>query len=129
MWSVLAPRAGSEEVMRFDLPESITAMRAGRKIQTRRPSAYWLKKQPGDRITIVHKGEYLGHATVVRTWTQEHWQMVHAEALAEGYPNRDAFWEAWRHLYPEAPAPTADFAAADEKLSFVVIEFKDIRWK
>ncbi len=48
--------------MRFDLAESIQAMREGRKTQTRRRSPYWLKKRPGSRISIVHQGQYLGTA-------------------------------------------------------------------
>lgn len=104
--------------MRFDLPESITAMRACRKTQTRRRSSYWLEKKPGDRITIVHKGEYLGHATVVRTWEHEEWHMTSAEAQAEGYPDLYRFWEAWGKLYP-----------GQVTYPIIAIEFGNIKWR
>lgn len=105
--------------MRFDLIESIEALRAGRKTQTRRRSAYWLKKQPGDRITIAHKGEYLGYATVVRTWRQTLGEMFPSEACVEGYTGVADFLMAWVGMYPDA-------TAQDE---VTAIEFKDIRWK
>jgi hypothetical protein len=105
--------------MRFDLPESIAAMRTGRKKQTRRRSPYWLNKKPGDRITIVHKGEYLGHATVVRAWEHRLGQMREPAAQAEGYKNLMGFLIAWADLYSHVRLSETVYA----------IEFKDIRWK
>lgn len=107
--------------MRFDLPESITAMRAGHKTQTRRRSPYWLQKNPGDRITIVHRGEYLGHATVVRTWQQEGRDMTEAEARAEGYDSLWGFWRAWGSIH----ARTTDELVKP----LIAIEFRDIKWR
>jgi hypothetical protein len=108
--------------MRFDLPESIEAIRKGYKKQTRRRSTYWLKKRPGSRITIVHQGKLLGWATVRRTWRQRPIDMPQEDAWAEGYRNLGEFFVALEHLYP------------DEYLTLVnqemtVIEFGDIKWR
>lgn len=104
--------------MRFDLPESITAMRAGRKTQTRRRSTYWLKKHPGDRITIVHQGEYLGWARVDFIWRQRLSDMEDLEAQLEGYDSRGDFYDAWRSLYGDI--------SLDEVV--VAISFYDLHW-
>lgn len=105
--------------MRFDLPESIEAMRAGAKTQTRRRSAYWLKKQPGDRITVVHQGVNLGWTRVVMVRDQWLTYITLAEAHAEGYESREQFFAAWRDLYGE-----------HRMASFVtVIEFEPVRWR
>ena len=104
--------------MRFDLRESIEAMRAGRKTQTRRPDprGFWLAKKPGSAITIVHNGEQLGRATVVRTWRAP---ISAAAWREEGYPSRLHFWHTWQALYPKAQG--SDMVTA--------IEFKDVRWR
>ena len=104
--------------MRFDLPESIEAMRAGRKTQTRRPDprGFWLAKKPGSAITIVHKGTLLGRATVVRVWRE---LLGFADWKAEGYPGPLEFGSAWDALYPKAEGT--------DKVT--VIEFKDVRWR
>lgn len=104
--------------MRFDLPESIATMRAGRKTQTRRPDpgGFWLAKEPGSTITIVHKGTELGRATVVQTWRE---RIYSTNFAAEGYPSLWTFWLVWLSLYPKA-------IDSDE---VTVIEFKDIRWR
>ena len=105
--------------MRFDLEESIAAMKRGDKTQTRRRSPYWLNKKPGDRITIVHKGEYLGYATVVRTWEHALGSTTEGEARAEGYDGWHTFSAVWWGMHPDAIALDTVYA----------IEFKDIRWK
>ena len=101
--------------MRFDLPESITAMREGRKTQTRRRSSYWLQKKPGSRITIVHQGQYLGHATIVGAWVE---RLKDADYEAEGYPTWQHFWHAWWSMYPDA----------EDLDGVTAIEFKDVTW-
>ena len=107
--------------MRFDLPESIEAMRAGRKTQTRRRSTYWLKKQRGSRITIVHKGKLLGWATVYGTRRQRVVDMSPDEVRAEGYTTWIDFNHALYTLYPdEASQPFREMT---------VIEFGDIKWR
>ncbi len=105
--------------MRFDLPESIEAMRAGRKTQTRRRDerGFWLAKRPGSTITIVHQGRYLGQATVCRTWRERH--VYYADWLAEGYETWPDFWQTWQRLYPES----------NDLDEVTVIEFKDVRWR
>ena len=105
--------------MRFDLPESITAMRAGTKTQTRRRSAYWLKKKPGDRITVVHQGETLGWARVFRVWQQRLVDMTEYAAIREGYASRADFLAAWQKLYGE---PDLDEVV-------VAISFYDVHWR
>jgi len=108
--------------MRFDLPESIEAMREGRKTQTRRRSTYWLKKQPGSRITIVHKGKLLGWATVIRAYRQRVVDMTPTEVRAEGYKAWIDFNHALWELYPD-DQPGLPF------LEMTAIEFGDIKWK
>lgn len=102
--------------MRFDLPESIEAMRVGRKTQTRRRSAYWLKKTPGSTITIVHRGKQIGRATVKRVWPA---RILFADVQAEGYPSWQHFWQAWLSMYPDA----------EDSDVVTVISFEDIRWR
>jgi len=109
--------------MRFDLPESITAMREGRKTQTRRRSTFWLKKEPGSHITIVHRGELLGMARVVATRRQCLADVRESEAQAEGYDCRACFFEALYKLYPGWDS-WADIR--DEEVT--VVEFTDITW-
>ena len=101
--------------MRFDLPESIDAMLAGRKTQTRRRSPYWLKKRPGSTITIQHQGRQIGQATVLRTWSE---RVADADWKAEGYPSWRRFWHAWWTLYPTAKDSDA----------VTVVEFGPVRW-
>jgi len=109
---------GKGRDMRFDLSESIEAMRQGQKTQTRRRSDYWFKRL-GKRITIVHLGQLLGWATVRRVWRQELATMTHEEARAEGYETITDFRTALRQLYgPEA----------DDYTHLVAIEFGDIEW-
>lgn len=110
--------------MRFDLPESIEAMREGRKTQTRRRPTYWLKKQPGSRITIIHNGKLLGWATVLSVRQQNLEDMRESEAQAEGYDCRACFFEALYRLYPDWDS-WADICCE----SMVVIEFGDIKWR
>ncbi len=93
-------------------------MKRGDKTQTRRRSAYWLKKKPGDRISIVHKGEYLGHATVVKTWAQRLGEVRDRDGIAEGYANLMGFLIAWADLHSEVRLSE----------TVIAIEFKDIRW-
>lgn len=107
--------------MRFDLPESITAMRKGLKCQTRRRDGrlFWFFKPPGSRITIVHNGEYLGYAIVRTTWRHQFVTIGEGTAKAEGYASAAAFQKAWRKMYPNARPD--DWVTA--------IEFGDIRWR
>jgi hypothetical protein len=105
--------------MRFDLPESIEMMRAGRKTQTRRRSGYWLRKKPGDRITIMHQGEYLGWTLVVSSHRERLGLITDAGAYAEGYQSQLAFLRAWKRLY-------AGSLLTDE---VTVIEFEPVRWR
>ena len=108
--------------MRFDLPESIAAMRAGAKTQTRRRNAYWMRKKRGDRITVVHKGKYLGWTKVVRVWELGNVLATSTEeAQAEGYESSADFIHAWAKLYGE------DTFAHDTTI--VAIEFEAGRWK
>jgi hypothetical protein len=102
--------------MRFDLPESIAAMRAGTKTQTRRRNAYWLGKKPGDRITVVHKGTYLGWTRVVKVWQHLLENITLEEAQAEGYASTMEFMNAWCGL---------GNAMYDQ---VVAIEFEPVRW-
>ncbi len=105
--------------MRFDLVESIDAMRAGRKSQTRRRSKYWLKKQRGDRITIMHQGEYLGWAEVrYFPYRQQLAAMTHFCAKAEGYQSLRHFFDAWWQLYPDCPG--------NEEVTVIV--FNNLHW-
>jgi len=109
--------------MRFDLPESIEAMRAGRKTQTRRRSTYWLGKCVGSRITIAHRGQLVGWATVHDTYQQRLYRMTDNEAMAEGYADLDAFLKAWASLYP----PRNWQKMLDTIVT--VVEFGNIRWR
>ena len=109
--------------MRFDLPESIEAMRAGRKTQTRRQSTYWVEKRPGSRITIVYKGKLLGWATIVDRYQQRLYRMTDNEVMAEGYTDLDAFLKAWASLYPPR-----DWKKMLNTL-VTVVEFGDIKWR
>ena len=105
--------------MRFDLPESIAAMRSGRKTQTRRRNvAFWLKKKYGSRITIVHQGEYLGWARVSRVRAQRLGDMTEPEGRAEGYRSLSAFYDAWGRLY----------GTRDMGEMVVAISFYDVHW-
>lgn len=104
--------------MRFDLPESIKALRAGRKTQTRRRSTYWLKKQLGDRITIVHNGEYLGWAEVREVGRHLLGEMNTASARAEGYESLGDFLRAWQELY----------GPLDLSEEVIVVRFGDLHW-
>ena len=107
--------------MRFDLKESIEALRAGRKSQTRRrdPSGFWLEKEPGSRITIEHGGKRLGMAEIKQTWRQCLGDVGDAAAKAEGYESRAAFVAAWTAMYPDADVIN-DWVTA--------IEFGPVRW-
>jgi hypothetical protein len=91
-----------------------------RKTQTRRRTRYWLKKKPGDRITVVHQGQYLGWTKVVRVWEQRSaLHVTDKQAKAEGYADFVAFQQAWSHLY-------FDCGAFSEPI--VAIEFEPVRW-
>lgn len=105
--------------MRFDLPESIQAMREGHKTMTRRRNKYWLRKKRRSRITIVHQGRYLGTAMVMGTWTHQLGEVTTVDARAEGYANLWDFVEAWRGLY----------GSWDDDEEVCAIAFTDIRWR
>ena len=108
--------------MRFDLPESIQAMREGRKVQTRRRSDYFYGKEGYDAI-IVHDGARLGRLRIKETWKQPLYTMTDEDAWAEGYDSLEKFlgaffelyhWKDWREMIGT---------------TVTVIEFDDIRWK
>ena len=107
--------------MRFDLPDSIAAMRAGTKTQTRRrdASGFWLRKRHGSRITVKHKGEHLGWAVVKATWRERLGELTSISAEAEGYPALMAFLDAWKRMYPEAELSD----------NLTVLEFGPVHWR
>ena len=109
----------SGNALRFDLPESIEAIRVGRKTQTRRRNVeFWLKKKRGDRITIVDRGWYLGWGRVQTVWTQLLGDMTSFEADREGYDSLRDFLRAWQRLYGKP----------DLDEGMVVISFYDVHW-